>query len=203
MSIFGKSGGAKVSLVPRVKHNGVIKIPVSGWTKQNGVLKKIWSISTPPTADEVKCEIYGTVLHGARPVDTCAIVLRRTAVPTVPVTYQITYPSAIEEFSTDIQYRYTQRILAADANYSIIRDNVSFGTLVDSPALLLGIVGGNTGNGAVYLNQILSGSMLAQMTVKAYYGDTLIWQDVVTQGYEQYAGCTYATKLLTMGSMMG
>lgn len=43
MSIFGKSGGAKVSLVPRVKHNGVIKIPVSGWTKQNGVLKKIWA----------------------------------------------------------------------------------------------------------------------------------------------------------------
>lgn len=42
MAIFGKYNGGKVSLVPYVKHNGAVKIPVSGWTKQNGVLKKVW-----------------------------------------------------------------------------------------------------------------------------------------------------------------
>lgn len=44
MAIFGKYNGSKVSLVPYVKHNGTVKIPVSGWTKQNGVLKKVWEL---------------------------------------------------------------------------------------------------------------------------------------------------------------
>lgn len=47
MTIYGKSGGAVKELSPRVKHNGVIKTPVSGWTKQNGVIKKIWSSFVP------------------------------------------------------------------------------------------------------------------------------------------------------------
>lgn len=42
MTIFGKYNGNKVSLVPYVKHNGTVKIPVSGWTKQNGVLEQVW-----------------------------------------------------------------------------------------------------------------------------------------------------------------
>lgn len=53
MAIFGKYNGGKVSLVPYVKHNGAVKIPVSGWTKQNGVLKKVWEF------DELVDEFIG------------------------------------------------------------------------------------------------------------------------------------------------
>ena len=47
MAIYGKSGSTVKKLEPRVKLNGVIKTPVSGWTKQNGVLKKIWQAFVP------------------------------------------------------------------------------------------------------------------------------------------------------------
>lgn len=50
MAIYGKSGNTVKKLEPRVKHNGVIKTPVSGWTKQNGVLKKIWQAFVPITS---------------------------------------------------------------------------------------------------------------------------------------------------------
>ena len=57
MAIYGKSGSTVKKLEPRVKHNGAVKIPVSGWTKQNGVLKRVWgadkwdgTIGTVPTA---------------------------------------------------------------------------------------------------------------------------------------------------------
>lgn len=42
MSIHTKHNGALVRLSPRVKHNGVIKTPVSGWTKRNGALECIY-----------------------------------------------------------------------------------------------------------------------------------------------------------------
>lgn len=42
MTIFGKYNGNKVTLSPRVKHNGVVKTPVSGWTKRNGELECIY-----------------------------------------------------------------------------------------------------------------------------------------------------------------
>ena len=47
MAIYGKSGGTVKKLEPRVKHNGVIKTPTTGWVKQNGVLKKIWQAFVP------------------------------------------------------------------------------------------------------------------------------------------------------------
>lgn len=47
MAIYGKSGGTVKKLEPRVKHNGVIKTPATGWVKQNGVLKKIWQAFVP------------------------------------------------------------------------------------------------------------------------------------------------------------
>lgn len=50
MAIYGKSGGTVKKLEPRVKHNGVIKTPTTGWVKQNGVLKKIWQAFVPITS---------------------------------------------------------------------------------------------------------------------------------------------------------
>ena len=42
MSIHAKKDGAVVSLQPRVKHNGVIKTPLSVWAKKDGVVGKVW-----------------------------------------------------------------------------------------------------------------------------------------------------------------
>lgn len=42
MSIKLNNNGTIVDVTPKVNHNGAVKIPVSGWTKQNGVLKKVW-----------------------------------------------------------------------------------------------------------------------------------------------------------------
>ena len=42
MTIFGKYNGSKAALSPRVKHNGVIKQPTTGWVKRDGVLKCIY-----------------------------------------------------------------------------------------------------------------------------------------------------------------
>lgn len=50
MAIYGKSGSTVKKLEPRVKHNGVIKTPTTGWVKQNGVLKKIWQAFVPITS---------------------------------------------------------------------------------------------------------------------------------------------------------
>lgn len=52
MSIYGISGGSVVRLAPRVKHNGVIKTPVSVWTKLNGELKHVWPEGPIPTHGE-------------------------------------------------------------------------------------------------------------------------------------------------------
>lgn len=47
MSIHSKHNGARVELSPRVKHNGVIKVPLTGWTKKDGALVKIWESAVP------------------------------------------------------------------------------------------------------------------------------------------------------------
>lgn len=40
--IYGKYNGNKVKFTPYVKYNSSIVIPISGWSKNDGVKVKIW-----------------------------------------------------------------------------------------------------------------------------------------------------------------
>ena len=64
MSIHAKKDGAVVSLQPRVKHNGIIKTPLTGWAKKDGELVQIWG------ADEVKLYVERTIVHAHIPEGT-------------------------------------------------------------------------------------------------------------------------------------
>lgn len=75
MAIYGKSGGTVKKLEPRVKHNGVIKTPATGWVKQNGVLKKIWQAFVPITSISIsgRANIYYSDRYGGTETYTVTV----------------------------------------------------------------------------------------------------------------------------------
>ena len=74
MSIKLNNNGTIVDVTPKVNHNDVIKIPLSGWAKQNGEMVKIYERRKPDLEnDEVKQLIEGTLVNAHIPDGTLSI----------------------------------------------------------------------------------------------------------------------------------
>ena len=74
MSIKLNNNGTIVDVTPKVNHNGVIKIPLSGWAKQNNTIVKIYERRKPDLEnDEVKQLIEGTLVNAHIPDGTLSI----------------------------------------------------------------------------------------------------------------------------------
>lgn len=74
MSIKFNNNGTIVDVTPRVHHNGIIKIPFSGWTKKNNAIVKIYERRKPDLEnDEVKQLIEGTLVNAHIPDGTLSI----------------------------------------------------------------------------------------------------------------------------------
>ena len=182
----------------------MVKTPVSGWTKQNGVLKKIWS-SYAPSAADVKCDIYAQAVMCGVPYSACIIYLRRDGVLPVPIAYELTYGPNIYDPADymDGSWKRENVTLEADTDYSAVfaenkmlmdtNGEANFAVQYISPA----------GGGMTIFNDIGNSGLFAQTAVKAYYDGKLIWQDMVTQECTPVPDRKYACKLGTMGSMMG
>lgn len=203
MSIFGKINGAKVSLAPRVKHNGVVKTPVSGWTKQNGVLKKIWS-SYAPSAADVKCDIYAQAVTCGAPYSTCIVYLRRDGVLPVPVTYELTYGPRVYDpvYYADGSWKRESVILEADTDYSAVfaENKTLMDTNGEANFAAQYISRNGEGGGTILCDGFGDRGIFEQTAIKAYYDGKLIWQDMVTQESTSVPDRQSAYKFGTVGA---
>lgn len=209
MSIYGISGGSVVRLAPRVKHNGVIKTPATGWAKQGGVLKKIWG--AVPSTDDVKCSLYmGPCTVGNSPgiiANGWIIYLYRPKTLSVPVTYTltelppynlITFYDALEGGSpAPLTRNYnTSLTLAAGADYSAhLYQDITGGmgsvpTAIDVNSANVILYGYNQvpGWGVEWLSSNYTLHALRGLSIEASYNGEVLWSDTTSLQYELQEG---------------
>lgn len=115
MAIYGKSGGTVKKLEPRVKHNGAIKTPTTGWVKQNGVLKKIWQAFVPVESISISglANIYYSDRYGGTETYTV------TVSPSNATNKTLEY--VVEETASNLEYGTWEKIAETGDGYVKIK----------------------------------------------------------------------------------